>query len=379
MKKRQIQLTKANRIVIKIGSSVLADPEGGLKDKPFRSLAPAFVRLMQEKNVQLVLVSSGAIAFGMKKLGFKRRPPAISDLQACAASGQASLVQAYEKAFSAKNLHTAQILLTQEDLQNRHRYLNTKHTIHALLERGVVPIVNENDTVSVDEIKVGDNDTLSALVASLVEADMLIMLTDCDGLHTGDPRHDPEAKRISVVEDIDVKTESVAKGASWETRVGGMLTKLSAARIAGRSGIATVIADGNDPKSPMKILSGKDVGTLFLPSKKGLRARKHWIGFTLKAAGQLVLDKGAVTAIVKGRKSLLATGIKKVNGNFRIGDPVDLITARGRILARGLTAYSAAELEKIKGCKSNEIETILGYRYADEVIHQDDMTILDET
>ncbi len=370
-------LKKLKRIVIKIGSSVLADPEGGLQDKVFKGLARTFVQLREREKLQLVLVSSGSIACGMKKLGFKKRPHAIAELQACAASGQASLVQTYEKIFARHGLHTAQVLLTQEDLQNRKRYINTKHTLGELLRRGVVPIVNENDTVSVDEIKVGDNDTLAAVVASLIEADLLLLLTDCDGLHTGDPRHDPAAERVHVVKDIDTKTQAMAQGSSWETRVGGMTTKIEAARIAGRSGIPTIIADGNDAKAPLKAIKGEDIGTLFLPSEQGLKARKHWIGFTLKAAGKIVLDRGAADAVVKGRKSLLASGIKQVEGAFKIGDPVDIVTSRGKVLARGLVAYSAAELDKIKGCKSSEIEKILGYRYADEVIHRDDMVMLD--
>lgn len=370
------KLQKIRRLVVKIGSSVLADPHGGLQDRAFRALARSFVRLVEEHQVELILVSSGAIACGMKKLGFSKRPHVIAELQACAASGQASLMQAYEKTFARHRLMTAQLLVTRDDLENRRRYINTKHTINELLKRRVIPIVNENDTVAVHEIKVGDNDTLAAFIASLTEADLLLLLTDCDGLHTGDPRHDPQAKRVRIVEDIDQKTVAMAQGASWETRVGGMATKLEAARIAGRYGIPTVIADGHDAKSPLKVIAGEDTGTLFLPSAKGLQARKHWIAFTLKTAGELVLDSGAVEALLKKNRSLLASGIKEVRGRFKIGDPVELITPRGKAIARGLVAYSADELERIKGCKSGEIEKILGYRYTDEVIHRDDLVLI---
>ncbi len=378
-KENQSRISQAKRIVIKVGSSILADPEGGLYQRVFRQLARSFAELAGDQGLEVLLVSSGAIACGMKKLNFTKRPTMIAELQACAASGQATLMQAYEKTFSSRKLMTAQLLLTRDDLQNRQRYINVKHTLNTLLKHKVVPIINENDTVSIDEIKVGDNDTLAAYVASLVEADLLILLTDCDGLHTADPRRDPAAVRLSVIKDIDTKTRAMASGTSWETRVGGMATKIEAARIAGRYGIATVVADGNENKAVLKIMAGKDIGTLFLPSQKALKARKHWIGFTVKAAGQVILDEGAVQAIVERRKSLLASGIQGVQGAFKIGDPVDLVDAQGTVVARGLTTYSAAELEKIKGCKSNQIEKILGYRYDDAVIHRDDMVILDES
>lgn len=366
---------KVKRLVVKLGSSVIADPDGGLQEKSLRALVRACARLVEDKKIELLLVSSGAIACGMKKLGFKRRPHSIAELQACAASGQASLMQAYEKAFSRHDIMTAQLLVTRGDLEDRRRYINAKHTLNELLKRKVIPIINENDTVAVDEIKVGDNDTLGAFVASLIEADLLLMLTDCDGLHTGDPRHDPEAERISVVRDIDQKTTAMAAGAAWETRVGGMTTKVEAARVAGRYGIATIIADGRDAKVLAKTLAGKDVGTLFLPSEQSLRARKHWIAFTRKSAGQVVLDKGAVEAIVDGSKSLLPSGIKSVKGDFKIGDCVDLVNTKGKVLARGLVAYSASEIEQIKGHKTSEIEKILGYRYTAEVIDRDDLVL----
>lgn len=270
---RKRALKSVKRIVVKVGSSILADPEGGLQDEAFRSLARSFVKLVDAEKFELILVSSGSIACGMKKLGFATRPHLISELQACAASGQSSLMQAYEKAFAKRKLMVAQLLLTRDDLQNRRRYLNVKHTLNELLKRGVIPIVNENDTVAVEEIKVGDNDTLAAYVASLSEADLLMLLTDCDGLHTGDPRHDNSATRVSVVTDIDQQTLAMARGAAWETRVGGMLTKLEAARIAGQSGVPTVIADGSDARTPDRVLKGQDCGTLFIPSQS--RSASH--------------------------------------------------------------------------------------------------------
>ncbi len=369
---------KTRRVVIKIGSSVLADPEGGLLDKSFRQVARSLVHLLGGKNLQLVLVSSGAIACGMKKLGFKKRPHMIAALQACAAAGQTTLMHAYERAFAAHNLPTAQILLTRDDLENRRRYLNAKHTLQELLKRKVIPIVNENDTVVVEEIKFGDNDTLAAHVATLIEADLLLLLTDCNGLFSSDPRVDKKAERIPLVRDIDQKTAAMATGVKDETRIGGMETKLDAARLAGRYGIPTVIADGTENKVMENLFAGADGGTLFLPSEQGLRARKHWIAYTLKANGQIVLDKGATQAIREQNKSLLATGIAEVRGKFGIGDPVDLVAPDGKIIARGLVSYNAEELEKIKGRKSSEIEKILGYRYTDEVIHRDDLTPLEE-
>jgi glutamate 5-kinase len=368
-------LKKARRIVIKVGSSLLADPEGGLQDKAFSRLARSFVALKAGQKLEVVLVSSGAVACGMKKMGFKKRPHAIAELQACAAVGQSSLIQAYEKAFAKKALHAAQVLLTRDDLENRRRYLNAKHTLNKLLEKNIIPIVNENDTVAVEEIKVGDNDTLAAFVSSLVDADLLILLTDCDGLYTGDPHNDKQAKRIALVENIDRKTTKMAAGTSWETRIGGMQTKVEAARMAGRVGIPTVIADGNVTSVVEKIVKGEDKGTLFLPSKS-LKARKHWIAFASKTKGRLTLDAGAVDALVKKKRSLLATGIKLVKGNFSNGDAVDVLNHRGKLVARGLSTYSSEELEQIKGCKSQEIEKILGYRYGDAVINRDDLVIV---
>lgn len=378
-KKRHLGIIKkARRVVIKVGSSVLADPSGGLIEKSFRALARSLVHLIEDRKLQLVLVSSGAIACGIKKLGFKCRPHTITTLQACAAAGQPALMHAYERAFASHGLKTAQVLITQDDLGHRRRYINAKHTLYELLKRKVVPIINENDTVVVDEIKVGDNDTLAAHVATMIEADLLLMLTDCNGLFTGDPRVDPKAQRIPVVQNVDRATTNMASGPLYKTRIGGMETKLAAARLAGRYGTPTVIADGTEPKTLNRLFDGADCGTLFLPSEQGLKARKHWIAYTLKPAGCLVLDSGAARAIAGQGKSLLATGITEVRGKFDIGDPVDLIDSKDELIARGLVSYNSDELSRIKGCKSSEIEKILGYRYADEVIHRDDLAQMED-
>ncbi len=368
-------MSGARRVVLKLGSSILADPHGGLLDPVFRSLARHCAALLEHRR-QIVIVSSGAIASGMQQLGYTRRPRSTGALQACAATGQPFLMRSYERAFAKHGIHTAQVLLTHDGLVDRKRFIHAKHTLHALLKHRVIPIVNENDTIAVDEIRVGDNDTLAAYVASLIDADLLVLLTDCNGLYTSNPQIHAKAKRIPLVRNIDKETSGTVKDTDKVTRVGGMATKLIAARIAGHSGIPTLIADGTKPRTIASLFAGKDLGTLFLPSRQALRSRKHWLAFHVKPTGALVLDAGACRAIRRHRTSLLAKGITKVVGKFAIGAPVDLCTETGDVFARGLVSYNADELRKIQGCHSSEISQILGYRYADEVIDREELVLL---
>lgn len=376
MSDRRAIVTKVKRVVLKCGSSMLADPEGGLLDSAFRALARSCATLVKTRRLQLVIVSSGAIACGMQRLGFARRPRSTGALQACAATGQPFLMRAYDRVFTPKHLHTAQVLLTHDGLTDRKRFIHAKHTMHALLRHRVIPIVNENDTIAVEEIRVGDNDTLAAYVASLIDADLLVLLTDCDGLYTSNPQLDRGATRIPLIRDIDTEAVGRVTDTAKVTRVGGMATKLVAARIAGHSGIPTIIADGTNPKTIAALFAGKDVGTLFVPSQQALKSRKHWLAFHVKPAGTLVLDAGACRAIRRNATSLLAKGIVAVEGKFEIGAPVDLRGESGPPFARGLVSYNAEELRKIQGRHSSEIAQILGYRYADEVIDREELVLL---
>jgi glutamate 5-kinase len=372
-------LQKKKRIVIKVGSSALVDEQGRLDPARCRSLAKQIAALVEQKR-QVVLVSSGAIAAGLGRMGFVKMPHQIPEKQALAATGQTALMHQYEQAFGRHKLHVAQILLTMDDLSDRRRFLNARHTFYELFKWKVIPIVNENDTVAVHEIKVGDNDNLSALVTNLVEADLLINLSDVDGVFDQDPRVNPQAERIKVIEQMDGWLKAKASDTLRIGSTGGMLTKLEAAEKAQCYGVATVIANGKKNKILEKILAGEDVGTLILPkaSADRLSARKHWLAYSMKAVGTLVVDEGAKRALQQGGKSLLPSGIRSIEGRFQPGDPIEIKTAEGKIFARGLTSYSSQELEKIKGQKTNEIEKILGYKYFDEVIHRDDLVLLPE-
>jgi glutamate 5-kinase len=370
-------LKNKKRIIIKIGSSVLVDGEGRLSPTRFRALASEVAWLRKEKK-EVVLVSSGAIAAGMHRLGFKKKPALIPQLQAIAAAGQTALMHEYENTFAKHKLAVAQILLTRDDLANRRRFLNARHAIYELLRLGIVPIINENDTVAVHEIKVGDNDNLSALVTNVVEGDLLIILSDIDGVFEADPRLRKDARRLSLIENID---SSLRQGASDTLRAGstgGMRTKLEAAEKAAHFGAATIIANGEVKKIIQKIFSGEDLGTLIIPKAGNdrLSARKHWLAYTLQPMGSVIVDNGAKTALIERGKSLLPSGIKSCEGNFHQGDPIDLKVDGEPAFARGLTTYSSQELAKIMGHKTSEIEKILGYKYFDEVIHRDDMVIL---
>jgi glutamate 5-kinase len=368
-------LEKARRIVVKVGSSILASVEKGLHYEVFSHLTKEISELKRQ-GYEIVLVSSGAIAAGMEKLGYKTRPQSITQKQATAAVGQSRLIHIYENYFSRYQQMVAQVLLTHDDLSHRRRFLNARNTLLALLELGIIPIINENDTVVVDEIKVGDNDNLSALITNLIEADLLIILTDIEGICDRDPRSHPDAKCISLIEDIDAEMEGVMGETKSQMSVGGMVSKIQAARKASRFGIPTVVACGTKKEVLRQVLKGKEIGTLILPKKRTLSSRKHWIAFNLKPKGDVIVDEGAKKAIVQKGKSLLPSGVLEVRGTFDRGDSVSCIGPRGKEFARGLVNYGLQELDKIKGHRTSEIEKVLGYKYSDEIIHRDDLVVL---
>jgi glutamate 5-kinase len=372
---RRKVLGKARRIVVKVGSSILASVDKGLHYEVFSRLTKEISDLKRQ-GCEIVLVSSGAIAAGMEKLGYKTRPQAITQKQATAAVGQTRLMNIYEDYFSRYQQMVAQVLLTHDDLSHRRRFLNARNTLLTLLELGIIPIINENDTVAVDEIKFGDNDNLSALITNLIGADLLVILTDIDGLCDSDPRVNPNARCIFLVEDIDGDIEGIVGETKNEMSVGGMISKIQAARKASRFGIPTVVARGTKDGILHQILKGKEIGTLILPKGEALSSRKHWIAFNPKPKGDLIVDEGAKKAVVQKGKSLLPSGVVRIKGSFDRGDLVTCVGPRGKEFARGLVNYSASELEKIKGLRSNEIEITLGYKYSDEVIHRDDLVVL---
>jgi len=372
---RKKTFEKARRIVVKVGSSILASPEKGLHREVFSHLAKEISEL-RHQGYEIVLVSSGAIAAGMEKLGYKTRPQSITQKQATAAVGQSRLMNIYEQYFSRSQQMVAQILLTHDDLSHRRRFLNARNTLLTLLELGIIPIINENDTVVVDEIKVGDNDNLSALVTNLIGADLLIILTNIDGLCDADPRFNPQARCIPLVEDVDTDMAESIGDTDGQWNVGGMVSKIQAARKASHFGIPTVIACGTRKEILHQILKGKEIGTLILPKGEALSSRKHWIAFNLKPQGDVVVDEGAKKAIVQRGKSLLPSGVVKVRGTFDRGDLVSCTGPQGKEFARGLVNYSAPELEKIRGLRSDKIEQVLGYKYSDEAIHRDDLVVL---
>jgi len=374
---RKSIISAVKRVIIKIGSSVLTDKKGNLSERVFDVLAEE-ISGVKTRGIEVVIVSSGAIASGMKKLNLSAKPSEISMKQAIAACGQSALIRNYERAFSSFGLIVAQILLTHDGLADRKRFLNARKTLATLLDMGIIPVVNENDTVAVEEIMLGDNDNLAALVTSLVEADLLVLLTDIEGLYNKDPRKNDDAELISLIESIGEEIESVAGDTLGRTTTGGMITKIQAARTAAAFGVPTIIANGKSGSALADIFDGKDVGTIFLPAKKILTGRKHWIAFTLKSAGELVLDGGAVKAITVQGKSLLPSGIKDVRGKFGVGDSVTCVDESGIPVARGLTSYGSDELRRIMGLSTKDVEKTLGYKYTDEVIHRDDLAVIEK-
>lgn len=372
---RKALISQAKRVVIKIGSSVLTNEYGEISEGVFDEIARE-VSNVKSRGIEPIVVSSGAIAAGMKKLRLREKPRDILMKQAVAACGQSTLMWYYEKAFSAFGEKVAQILLTHDALSIRKRFLNARKTLFTLLEIGVIPIVNENDTVAVEEIVFGDNDKLAALVTNLVEADLLVLLTDIDGLYNKNPRSHADAELISVIYEIDKRIEEIAGETLGKTTTGGMKTKIEASKTAAAFGIPTIIANGKRPNTLSEIFSGKENGTLLLPAKGKLKSRKHWIAFTLKSSGEIVIDDGAKRAIASLGKSLLPSGIKKVLGDFEIGELVRCVDERGIEVARGLASYSSDEIRKIAGAKTSDIEKILGYKYSDEVIHRNDLVVM---
>lgn len=366
---------QSRRIVIKVGSSLVTNQGQGLDHAALSRWAEQIAKL-KEMGKEVVLVSSGAIAEGMQRLNWKKRPRALSQLQAAAAVGQMGLVQAYESCFRTHALHAAQVLLTHEDLSDRKRYLNARSTLTTLLGMSVIPVINENDTVATDEIRFGDNDTLAALVTNLIEADVLIILTDQGGLFTADPRKDAQARLVEEARAGDPAIEAMAGGAGSDIGRGGMLTKVLAARRAARSGAHTVIASGHEPDVLIQLAEGKAVGTQLLAETMTLAARKQWIADHLQMRGNVTLDEGAVKALADGGKSLLSVGVTSVSGSFERGEVVGCLDPLGREIARGLVNYSATETRRILRRASNEIEAILGYVGEPELIHRDNLVLL---
>jgi len=370
---RTILLAHVKRVVIKIGSSVISDSHG-LDIERITSLCDD-VHQLRQRGYEVILVSSGAVAAGKADLGITGRPQTIPLKQAAAAIGQSRLMRTYKEALRKHGIIAGQILLTRDDLANRRRYLNARNTLMTLIDHNVVPIINENDTVVVDEIRFGDNDNLSAMATNLVEGQLLVMLSDVDGLHDSDPRVNAQAKLISEVERITPEIEAMAGMGESVLGTGGMTTKLKAARRATLYGAGTAIINGRTPHNLLHLFDGHELGTYFLPARDPMAARKHWIAFTKKPKGKLLLDEGAQHAVAERNKSLLPSGIRQLEGLFERGDAVRLCDLDGKEFAKGVTNYTSAELARIIGKKTKEIQLILGYQYGDEVVHRDNLVI----
>ncbi len=373
---RKTIFSKSRRVVIKVGSAVLTNIEEGLDQDRIERLA-ADISSISGQGREVIIVSSGAIAAGLAKLGLKKKKNMpLSLKQAAAALGQSGLMWAYEKTFAEHGRKVAQVLLTREDLSNRTRFLNARNTLQTLLDYDVIPIINENDTVAVDEIKFGDNDNLSGMVAHLADADLLVILSDIDGLYTADPKLDPGAKLIPLVEKITADVERVAGDAQTGIGTGGMRSKIMTAKKVGAIGVPMAIVNGRKNGILFALFEGREAGTLFLPRPEKLESRKHWIAYTVCTSGRLVVDNGARDALLQKGKSLLPGGIVKVEGMFKIGDCVSCADLAGKEFARGLAKYSSTDLDRIKGLKTSQIASVLGHKDYDEVIHRDDLVIL---
>ena len=364
-----------SRVIVKVGSSLVTNEGKGLDHAAIAKWANQIAQLRQ-LGKQVVLVSSGAIAEGMQRLGFEKRPTGVHELQACAAVGQMGLAQIYETSFSTHGLRTAQVLLTHADLADRERYLNARSTLFTLLDFGVVPVINENDTVVTDEIKFGDNDTLGSLVANLIEADALIILTDQRGLYSADPRRNPDAEFVHEAKAGDPALEAMAGGAGSGIGSGGMLTKVLAARRAASSGAHTVIAWGREEQVLVRLANGEAIGTRLVAQTARLTARKQWMADHLQTAGRVILDTGAVQKLSREGKSLLPIGVIDVSGEFGRGDVITCIDQSGTAIARGISNYSSAEVRRIMRKPSSEIASILGYVEEVELIHRDNLVLL---
>ncbi|MFH2212451.1 MAG: glutamate 5-kinase [Pseudomonadota bacterium] len=368
-------LENSRRLVVKVGSSLVTNSGAGLDHVAIANWAVQIAEL-KKMGREVVLVSSGAVAEGMQRLGWKKRPSAIHDLQAAAAVGQMGLVQVYETCFRQHGLHTAQVLLTHDDLSNRKRYLNAKTTLRTLLQLNVIPIINENDTVVTDEIRFGDNDTLGALVTNLIEADTLVILTDQSGLFSADPRKDPSATLIQEARAGDPELEKMAGGAGSDIGRGGMLTKILAAKRATRSGAHTIIASGHEQDVLVRLARGEVIGTQLIAEAMPIAARKQWLADHLQVRGKIILDEGAARALGQEGKSLLPIGVCDLSGDFERGEAVTCLDLNGREIARGLVNYASGEVKKIMRQPSSKIESILGYVDEMELIHRDNLVLL---
>ncbi len=369
------QVSSARRWVVKIGSALITAGGRGLDREGLRGWVDQLADLLDEGH-EVVLVSSGAVAEGMTRMSWGERPHSLQDLQAAAAVGQMGLVQAWESCFQRRGFLTAQVLLTHDDLSSRRRYLNARNTLRTLVGWGVVPVVNENDVVASEELRFGDNDTLAALVANLVEADVLVLLTDQQGLYSGDPRLDPDVELISEADANDLQLDRMAGSTGGGLGRGGMATKLRAARLAARSGASTLIAGGHEPQVLKRLHQGERLGTLLQATQGRETARKHWLAGHLQSAGQLRLDAGAVRVLRELGSSLLAVGVQEIVGGFSRGEVVACIGPDGREIARGLVNYNADEARKIMGSPSSRIEEILGYVDEEELIHRDNLVLV---
>jgi glutamate 5-kinase len=373
---RKSIFSTSRRIVIKVGSAVLTSSDQGLDQNRIERLASDISSVMTQGR-EVILVSSGAIAAGLAKLGLKKKKGMpLSLKQAAAAIGQSGLMWMYEKTFSTHGKKVAQVLLTREDLSNRTRFLNARNTLQTLLDYGVVPIINENDTVSVDEIKFGDNDNLSSMVVHLTDADLLVILSDIDGLYTADPKIDTSAELIPLVEKITTEVERWAGDAHTSVGTGGMRSKIITAKKVGSFGVPMVIVNGKMNGILQALFEGSEVGTLFLPKSDKQDSRKHWIAYTVCSTGKVMVDDGGVEALVNKGKSLLPGGVVRVEGGFKVGDCVTCVDRTGNAFARGLVKYSSGDLDRIKGLKTAQIEAVLGHKDYDEAIHRDDLVIL---
>ena len=372
---RQTLFDKARRIVVKVGSAVLTD-ENGIAHEVVRNIVRE-ICFLQKSGREVILVSSGAVAAGMKKITYSKTSRlGMKEKQALAAIGQSALMQIYEDHFTSFDRTIAQVLLTHSDLALRERYLNIRNTLLTLLKLDVIPVINENDTVCVEELRFGDNDTLGAYICNLIEADMFICLTDVNGLYNSNPETDPLAEPIYTVTEITDEVEAMVHNVKSSLGSGGMLSKIKAAKIVSSGGGSSFIGPGRQPEILQNLFSGKLIGTFFLPHRDSINSRKRWIATVLKPQGKLMLDDGAVQALTKRGKSLLPSGVKRIVGHFGVGDPVHCCNETGEIIAIGLINYSAEDTEKIKGVHTSEIESILGYKDNDEILHRDNLVIL---
>ena len=371
---RRNLIAKARRIVVKVGSAVLTSNDG-LNLNVMESLAND-LHFIKKSGREVILVTSGAVAAGRKTLGLGNRSLCMKEKQALAALGQSTLMRAYEDIFKKLDQKVSQVLLTHDDLANRDRYLNVRNTLFTLLDWHILPIINENDTVSVKELRFGDNDTLAAMATNLIEADMFICLTDVDGLYTGNPDQDPEARLVNTVSTVDEVVEKMAGHVCGALGTGGMRSKIMAAKMVSARGGSSFIGQGTQPGVLQRLFKGEPVGTFFLPHDEKLPSRKHWIAYTLRPKGYLLLDDGACRALMAGGKSLLPSGILETRGKFDVGDPVQCIDTNEKAVAAGLVNYSSEQISRIQGAHSSKIEEILGFVDSEEIIHRDNLVVL---